>query len=200
MALSGERISDCLNEYTFPEFSSGSFSICCQSPGTLSPAARCYACRHFSVLGLSWISRQLFFNFLKSFLLEDKSDLLHVLFLHTLLKSDSILKWEVHSIDERIPWCECPAHHHGLRQVFVSYRALWKQELDCIIKALDAFNLTVGNKRSEKAFCTTVEIKMLAAAYWRYTTPDTALHSSEPVGLSRFSWSFTLLVEREEAC
>lgn len=25
---------------------------------------------------------------------------------------------------------------------------------------------------------------MLAAAYWRYTTPDTALHSSEPVGLS----------------
>lgn len=45
-----------------------------------------------------------------------------------------------------------------------------------------------------------MEIKMFAAAYWRYVSPHTALPSSEPVGLSGFNWAFTLLEEREEAC
>lgn len=135
-------------------------------PETLSPAARCYACRHFTLQDLSWISRQLLFNFFKSFFLEDKSDFFHVPFHHNSFKSDSTLMWEVSVLmnvvhDAGHMW---PIHHCDLHQVWGAYRPLWRQKLAHITKALDAFHVTVVEKWTEKAFCTFMEIKMLATA------------------------------------
>lgn len=133
-------------------------------PEMLSPAARCYACRHFTVLDLSWISRQLLFHFLKYFFFpwgQIKYPLCclppYLLQIRLIFGVRSLRCWWAQSVVQVHAW---PVTGTIIRSGDSLHLCGDKNYL--VAKATDAFSVTIVKKRTEKTFCIIWGIKPLA--------------------------------------
>lgn len=116
----------------------------------LSPAARCYACRHYTLLDLSWISRQLLFNFLRYFF-PLRTNQISFMFSSFISPSNQIHLWSTKSMALMNTVCGAghawPVHHCDHQQVLGAFGPLWRQKLAHHAKATDAFTVTTVKNR-----------------------------------------------------